>query len=275
MVKIFGVIGYPIEHSLSPVMFNAAFEALNMSCRYYPFKVEPGKLSEAIIGARALGFGGMNVTIPLKEKAAKIVELDQTAKLIGAVNTIDLKEFKGYNTDGLGALKTLETHGIEVENKRVLILGAGGAARAIAFQLAMKNAALVIANRTESRAIALADDVRKAGIALGTGIENLKSIVEKMDILINTTSVGMFPNVNETLVSGELMHSQLVVFDIVYNPLETRLLKEARKAGARPISGIDMLVYQGAEAFKIWLKREPPVELMKEAVRKSIHNGKW
>ncbi len=275
MVKIFGVIGYPIEHSLSPVMFNAAFEALKMNCRYYPFKVEPSRLSEAVRGARALGFGGLNVTIPLKEQAAKIVELDQTAQLIGAVNTIDLKEFKGYNTDGLGALKTLETHGVEIENKRVLILGAGGAARAIAFQLAMKNAALVIANRTESRAIALADDVRRAGIALGTGIENLKSIIEKMDILINTTSVGMFPDVNETLVSGEQMHSQLVVFDIVYNPLETRLLKETRKAGARPISGIDMLVYQGAEAFKIWLKREPPVEVMKEAVRKSIRNGKW
>jgi shikimate dehydrogenase len=270
MVKIFGVIGYPIEHSLSPVMFNAAFEELKMDCKYYAFKVEPDKLAEALYGARALGFGGLNVTIPLKEKAAKIVELEETARLIGAVNTIDLKDFKGYNTDGIGALKALEKHGIEVEDKRILILGAGGAARAIAFQLAMKKAALVIANRTESRAIALADEVRKVGIALGTGLENLKSIISKMDILINTTSVGMFPNVNETLVTSELMHPQLAVFDIVYNPLETKLLKEAKKAGAKTIPGIDMLIFQGAEAFKIWLKKEAPLNAMERAVKQAI-----
>ncbi len=274
MVKIFGVIGYPIEHSLSPVMFNAAFEELKMDCGYYAFRVEPDKLSEALHGARALGFGGLNVTIPLKERAAKIVELDQTARLIGAVNTIDLKEFKGYNTDGTGALKALEKHGIEVEDKRILILGAGGAARAIAFQLAIKNAALVIANRTESKAIALADEVRKVGTALGTGLENLKSI-SKMDILINTTSVGMFPNADETLVTSELMHPQLTVFDIVYNPLETRLLKEAKKAGAKTIPGIDMLIFQGAEAFKIWLKKEAPLDVMERAVKQAIQCGKW
>lgn len=275
MVKIFGVIGYPIEHSLSPIMFNAAFEELKMNCRYYAFKVEPGRAAEAVIGAKALGFGGLNVTIPLKERATKLVELDPAARLIGAVNTIDLKEFKGYNTDGLGALRTLEKHGIQVENKRIIILGAGGAARAIAFQLAMENAALVIANRTESRAIALADEVRKAGTALGTGLENLKSIIAKMDILINTTSVGMYPNVAETIVTSEIMHPQLTVFDIVYNPVETRLLEEAKKAGARTISGIDMLVFQGAEALKIWLKKEPPVEAMAKAVVGAIRAGKW
>ena len=267
-MKLFGVLGDPISHSLSPVMHNAAFRALGMDCGYHAFRVSPDTLEEAIKGAKALGFGGLNLTIPLKEKALEIVNPTDMAQNIGAVNTVDFKDgIVGHNTDGIGAKMALTDRGIEITGKNVLVLGAGGAARAIAFQLAKDGASVTIANRTVKRAQDLAHDVGAVGDVKASGFDALNTIIRDTDILINSTSVGMSPNTSETIVTSDMMHPDLAVFDIVYNPLKTRLLEEAEKAGATAIDGVMMLVYQGAEAFKIWTGVSPPVDVMEKAVR--------
>lgn len=268
-MKLFGVLGDPVSHSLSPAMHNAAFNALGMDCEYHAFRVSADALHDAIHGAYALGFGGLNLTIPLKEKALRVVKPAELAKQIGAVNTVDFKKgIVGYNTDGTGAKMALVGSGIEVRGKNVLLLGAGGAARAIAFQLAADGASVTIANRTEERAVALAKEVGRVGKARGVGLDDLKNMVQRCDILINSTAVGM--KTAETMVTADMMHSSLAVFDIVYNPVNTRLLKEARKAGAKTIDGVMMLVYQGAEAFRIWTGTSPPIEIMEKAVRERL-----
>lgn len=268
MKKVFAVLGDPIEHSLSPIMHNAAFEALGMDCTYHAFRVEKNYLENALQGAKAMGFGGLNLTVPLKETAVSFVDADPLAAKIGAINTIDFKDgIKGYNTDGIGAKRTIEDEGVDIRGKNVLILGAGGAARAIAFTFAEAGARVNIANRTPERAIQLAAEIEDAK---GYGLDIVDKGLEDIDILINTTTVGLGAHSNRTLVTAEQMHSDLAVFDIVYNPLMTKLLQEAEAAGARPITGIMMLVYQGAEAFRIWTGREPPIEIMKKTVMEAL-----
>ena len=270
--KVYGVIGNPIEHSLSPVMHNAAFEALGLDAIYLAFRVAEHELGDAIRGAKSLGIAGLNVTIPLKEKALAFVDADDIASRIGAINTIDFSTDTptGYNTDGIGALTVLKERVGEIRGKEVLILGAGGAARAIAFYLDAEGARLTIANRTEDRAAMLASSLRNAGF-ISLREEELKRHIRDADILINTTPVGMYPRTDVTLVNAEMMHSELVVFDIVYNPAETKLLREAKKVGVQTIiEGVKMLVYQGAASFRIWTGMEPPVEIMESAVRKAL-----
>lgn len=270
-MKLFGVLGDPVSHSLSPVMHNATFKALGMDCEYHAFRVGKDCLQDAIRGAYALGFGGLNLTIPLKEKALEIVKPTDLAKQIGAVNTVDFKQgIIGYNTDGLGAKMALTESGVEIKGKNVLLLGAGGAARAIAFTLATEGANVTIANRTQERAISLAKEAGRVGKINPAGLTDLKYLVQNSDILINSTAIGMYPKVSETLVTPDMMHSDLVVFDIVYNPLNTRLLREAKTAGAITIDGVKMLVYQGAEAFKIWTGKTPPIDVMEKAVREKL-----
>ncbi len=268
MKTIFGIIGNPVEHSLSPIMHNSAFRILNMNCVYHAFRVATQDVHEAVLGAKALGFGGMNVTIPLKEKVLDVVDADPLAKKIGAVNTVDFKGgITGHNTDGIGAKRALEACGVNIAGKNILLIGAGGAARAIAFQFAHEGAALIIANRTASRAVKLAQDMRSVGDAIGTGLEGLPKLMDKAEILINSTSTGMHPDIDKTLVTADQMRPELVVFDIVYNPIETLLLREAKKAGARTIDGVNMLVHQGAESFRIWTGVEAPIDIMGDAVR--------
>jgi shikimate dehydrogenase len=270
-MKLFGVLGDPVSHSLSPVMHNAAFKTLGMDCEYHAFRVSPENLEKALHGAHALGFGGLNLTIPLKEKALDIVQPSELARQIGAVNTVDFKQnIAGHNTDGIGAKMALSSAGIKITGKNVLLLGAGGAARAIAFQLAKDSARVTIANRTLERAEAIAKDVIKVGKAQASGYEYLNDLIHDSDILINSTSVGMYPKVSETIVTSDMMHKDLTVFDIVYNPQNTLLLKEAKKAGATTIDGVMMLVFQGAESFKIWIGRTPPVDVMEKAVREKL-----
>ena len=270
-MKLFGVLGDPVSHSLSPVMHNAAFRALGMDCEYHAFRVSQDNLRDAIYGACALGFGGLNLTIPLKEKALEFVRPSELAGEIGAVNTVDFKEgIVGYNTDGIGAKMALSGSGVEIKGKEVLLLGAGGAARAIAFQLAKDGASVTIANRTVERAEILARAVSKVGKTKACGLDNLKGQIQNCDILINSTSVGMFPAASGTTVTSDMMHRGLVVFDIVYNPVNTRLLQEAKKAGAKTIDGVMMLVHQGAMAFRIWTGRTPPVDIMEKAVRERL-----
>ncbi|WP_440953966.1 shikimate dehydrogenase [Methanosarcina sp. Mfa9] len=277
MKKVFGVFGDPIGHSLSPAMHNAAFSALGMDCIYHAFRVKPEKLENAIFGAEAMGFGGLNLTVPLKEAALKLdcVKPDPLAVEIGALNTIVFRdgEILGYNTDGLGARQALLEFAVEMEGSKVLIAGAGGAARAIAFQLAADGAEVLIANRTETRAVELAEDISAAklpGKVKGTGLHELGTLIRETDILINTTTLGMHPHRDASIAEAEDLHPDLTVFDIVYNPLETKLLKDAKAAGAKTVSGALMLVYQGAEAFRLWTGTEPPVELMKKTVMEAL-----
>lgn len=278
MKKVYGVIGDPIEHSLSPVMHNAAFEALGLDAIYLAFRVPPQNVGNAIRGAESLGFGGLNVTVPLKEVAMHFVRPDEFSKRIGAINTVNFGATEGkpnaFNTDGIAAVRVLKENVGSLAKKNVLLLGAGGAAKAIAFYLRDEGTSLVILNRTVERARELAARLRPplgdTEIEWG-GLEELPTRIEDADILINATSVGMYPNVEETLVTADLMHGNLVVFDVVYNPVETRLLKEAKKAGVRRrIDGVKMLVYQGAEAFKIWTKISPPIDVMEKAVRERL-----
>ncbi len=277
MKKVFGVFGDPIKHSLSPAMHNSAFSALGMDCVYHAFRVKPEKLENAILGAEAMGFGGLNLTVPLKEAALRLdcVKPDPLAVEIGALNTIVFRdgEILGYNTDGLGARQALLETAVEMEGSKVLIAGAGGAARAIAFQLAADGAEVLIANRTESRAVELAEDISAAklpGKIKGTGLLELGTLIREADILINTTTLGMHPHRDASIAEAEYLRPDLTVFDIVYNPLETKLLRDAKAAGAKTISGVLMLVYQGAEAFRLWTGVEPPVELMKKTVLEAL-----
>jgi shikimate dehydrogenase len=279
MKQVFGVFGDPIGHSLSPAMHNAVFSALEMDCIYHAFRVRPEKLEKAILGAQAMGFGGLNLTVPLKETALRLdcIKPDPMAEKIGAINTVVFEkagDITGYNTDGLGAKKALLEAAVEIKGSKVVIAGAGGAARAIAFQLAADGAEITIINRTEERATELAKDISAATHPKkikGSGLSGLKELLKETDILINTTVLGMYPNTETAIAAAEELHSGLTVFDIVYNPLETKLLRGAKAAGAKTISGVLMFVYQGAEAFKVWTGIEPPVELMKKTVLEALN----
>jgi len=277
--RICGVIGDPIEHSMSPAMHNAAFEKIGLNYLYVPFRVKKEGLGKAIAGMRALNIRGLNVTIPHKVTVIPFLdELDPLAQRIGAVNTIvnDDGALTGYNTDATGFLQALLERRIEPRGKNVVVLGAGGASRAISFILAERGAHLVILNRlleldwAEELASRISQVFKKEVKALELNGENLAKVLEKADILVNATSVGMSPNIDETPVSPNLLKPSLIVFDIVYNPIKTRLLREAKAAGAETISGVDMLVWQGALAFELWTGVKAPVKLMKEAAIKGL-----
>ena len=272
--KVFAVIGSPVEHSLSPQMHNASFSELKLNCIYVAHRVERHELRDALAGFKALKYGGVNVTLPHKQAVLRYLdELSEEARAIGAMNTIEFREGKaiGHNTDGVGALNALREAGVEVSGKRVLILGAGGAARAIAMSLVMRGGveAITLLGRSYEKVVALAREVERAGaarVAAKPLSVDLRSAVEEHDIVIHATPVGMHPRTEETLLSAEHLASKPVVMDIVYTPLETRLLKEAKKAGCKTVDGVGMLVHQGAEAERIWLGVEPSIEAMRRAV---------
>ena len=270
--KICGLIGDPVEHSVSPAMQNAAFSSLGLDFIYLPFRVARDNLARAIDGLKVLNIRGLNVTIPHKVAVIPLLdELEPLAEKIGAVNTVvnDEGHLKGYNTDAAGFLKSLLERGVEPEGKKVVVLGAGGASRAICFTLAERGAEIVILNRRLEMdwAVELAASISQFSAvevkALELNDENLASVVEDADILVNATSVGMSPDSNNSPVPARLLKPELVVFDVVYNPLKTRLLAEAEAAGAETISGIDMLVWQGALALELWTGAEAPVNIMK------------
>ncbi len=277
--RICGLIGDPVEHSMSPAMHNAAFKNSGMDYVYLPFKVEKEQLGRAIEGVRALNIRGVNVTIPHKVSVIPLLdELDPLAERIGAVNTIINNDgvLKGYNTDAQGFLKAMLERGISPGGKRVAILGAGGASRAISFILAERGANLVILNRQLEIdwAVKLASSISRAFgrevKALELNEQNLAEVLRKSDILVNATSVGMSPNTDETPVPAKLLKGNLVVFDIVYNPVKTRLLAEAEAAGAKAISGLEMLVWQGALAFEMWTGLKAPLEIMRKAAMRAL-----
>jgi shikimate dehydrogenase len=275
--RICGIIGDPIEHSMSPAMHNAAFDKLGLNYLYVPFRVKKEELGKAIAGMRALNIRGLNVTLPHKVAVIPLLdELDPLAQRIGAVNTIvnDDGALTGYNTDATGFLQTLLEGRIEPNGKNVVILGAGGASRAISLVLAERGSNLIILNRTLDKAKEYAYWIsqvcHREVKALKLDRQNLAKVLAKADILVNATSIGMSPNSNETPVSPDLLKPSLTVFDIVYNPIKTSLLREAEAAGAETISGVDMLVWQGALAFELWTGAKAPVKLMRETAIKGL-----
>lgn len=277
--KLFCVIGDPIEHSMSPVMHNTVFKKMGLDCVYTAFRIKKQDLGDAISGMKAMGIQGVNVTIPHKVSVMDhLDELSDEARIIGAVNTVKIGEkLMGFNTDGVGALRALKKGGADPEDKNVLILGSGGAARAIAVTLALQGSvsSLTILGVIEDELKKLVDD-----ISTGTDVEVvyrlmnddvLKEEVLKADLLIHCTPVGMHPDVEKSLVPPELFRSNLNVMDIVYNPRETKLIKDAKKAGALTVEGINMFVNQGAESLRIWLGIDAPVGLMKDVVLKELN----
>jgi len=239
--------------------------------------VRKGELGKAIDGMRALNIRGLNVTIPHKVTIIPLLdELDPLAERIGAVNTVtnDDGVLKGYNTDASGFLQALLKRGIKPKGKNVVILGAGGASRAISFILAERGAHLVILNRqlkkAEELSSRLSTTFEKEVKALQLAAENLAQVLDGADILVNATSVGMSPDINETPLPSNLLKPGLIVVDIVYNPIKTRLLREAEEAGTETVSGVDMFVWQGVLAFEIWTGVKAPIELMRAEVIKGL-----
>jgi shikimate dehydrogenase len=275
--KVLGVFGYPVEHSLSPAMHNAAIAALGLHYVYIPFSVLPDDVGPAIRSLPALGIIGVNLTIPHKERVLPFLDaIAPEAEAVGAVNTVhdDGGRLIGYNTDGEGFSRPLKAQGFDLCGKRAVVLGAGGAARSVVYRLAREGAQTVLVNRTPARAMRLADEVNRAAggavvewLAL-EDVAGLKSALAGAELLVNATSAGMYPHVGERPpIPPNSLHPGLLVYDLVYNPAETRLLAEARAAGARVLNGLPMLVHQGAAAFQIWTGIAPPVEVMERAVR--------
>lgn len=267
--QICGLIGDPVEHSMSPAMHNAAFKKTGLDYIYLPFRVTPENLPGAISGLRSLNLRGMNVTIPHKVSVIPLLdELEPMAKKIGAINTIvnDNGYLKGYNTDAEGFLKSLSEKDIAPSGKKIVILGAGGVSRAISFTLAEQGAEIAILSRSQKIEWAEKLTINKSKVlAMELNDTNLKSVLSHADILVNATSVGMSPDTDNTLVPQELFRPGMLVFDVIYNPEKTRLLADAEKAGAVAVGGLDMLIWQGALSFELWTGIKAPADVMKKA----------
>jgi shikimate dehydrogenase len=265
--KITGIFGYPVEHTLSPAMHNAAFKALGLDYCYVPFPVHPDYLKDAVKAIRALNLCGVNVTVPHKEKVMALLdEINEEASFIGAVNTIVNSEGRliGYNTDGKGFMQSLIESGISVEGKDILIIGAGGASRAISYYLSQKTKTLYLYNRNKNRAEKLIHDLKKIRNNV-TLIENISSI-ERFHIIINATPLGLKKE-DPLPFDTSLLRAEQTVCDLIYK--KTRLLEEASKKGCATLDGLGMLLWQGLFAFELWTGKKPQVEVMRNALMKS------
>ena len=267
--KLYGIIGNPVSHSMSPAIHNAAFTEKGLNNVYVPLKI--ANIDTFMKECREIDFQGFSVTIPHKESVLPLLDdLDPNARRIGAINTIVNRNGKltGYNTDCMAAVIGLECSLKETDetlnNKKVSIIGAGGAARAIAFGLKEKGCDITIFNRTIERAEKLSHDVK-------CKFESFEEIHQiDSDILINTTSIGMFPNVDQTPVSKDILKEGMIVFDAVYNPIETRLLREANENGCHTVNGLSMFINQAAEQFRLWTNIDAPIELMTKVVKEML-----
>lgn len=269
--KIFGIIGNPVSHSLSPLMHNAAFAELDVDAVYVPFQVED--VAAAVAGIKGLSVSGASVTIPHKESVIPYLdEIDPVAANIGAVNTIHLVERQGgsilcgSNTDWIGANRALQEK-TGLEGRRIIILGAGGSARALGFGFQEAGAKVVLCSRTESRGRALAGELNCDWQSLAE-VGRLQG-----DILVNATSVGMAPNVEESLMPVPALAGFEVVMDIVYAPLATRLLEDAAAVGCTTVNGLEMLLYQGVAQFELWTGKRAPVATMRRILLEATGNS--
>ncbi len=275
--KLTVLLGQPLGHSVSPAMHNRVFEKLGMDYCYMPVEVSAENLGAVFGGLTKMNVAGFNVTIPHKIHIMKFLdELDPIAQTIGAVNTICLRDgrTKGYNTDGEGFIRSLEEKAdISVQGKRFFILGSGGAVRAIAMTLAFKGAEKIyLCNRTYSKAESLTREINEKILNCAEAIEQTPETMEPLlrncDILVNGTQLGMHPNENRSPLDKSLLSQHLIVSDIVYNPLMTKLLKDAQQLGCTTVDGLGMLIYQGAAAFQLWTGVEPLINEMSEVAYK-------
>jgi len=267
--ELYGIIGNPVRHSLSPMIHNGAFKRLGWNAVYLAFEVK--KIDEALKGIQGLGVKGVSVTIPFKTEVIPFLDkIEGMAKKIGAVNTIVNREGKliGYNTDCDGALEALEEK-MSLRGKRVVLLGAGGAARAIGFGLMERDCQLIVVNRSEKRGNGLSRVLGCDYLPISS-LAKMKAGELEADVMINATSVGMFPRNKKTPVPKRLLKQGMMVMDIVYQPLETKLLREAKEKGCLTINGLEMLVRQGVAQSEIWTGRKPEMGPIKKDLRKVL-----
>ncbi|OAB34012.1 shikimate dehydrogenase [Paenibacillus glacialis] len=274
---LLAVIGDPIVHSKSPVMHNAALAALGIEGEYFPLHVSREDLGSAISRIRELGFRGINVTIPHKvDVMAYVDRIDDSASRIGAVNTI-LNEngiLTGYNTDGIGYVRSLkdETQ-VDLRGKSIMVLGAGGAARGIIYALAQEEPkTIVIANRTEDKAIQMAEEWKSLVNISAITMDKIEGILPDIDVVINTTSIGMHPKTSQSVIDPEMIPPGIIVSDLIYNPLTTELLKKSHERGCTIHGGLGMFINQGAYALEYWTGMPAPIETMRTAVLKSLQD---
>jgi shikimate dehydrogenase len=274
-LKLFGVIGHPIAHSLSPLMHNTAFEALGLHCSMQALDIRPESLHDAIQSFRALGFGGINVTIPHKERIMPFLDdIETEARAIGAVNTIQFVEGKaiGYNTDAYGFRLSLEPYRSRIDGSTFAILGAGGAARSVVYVLLkhFRSAQIVIVSRSLTRSRDIIEHFKEIDqhklAAITFEDPALSSLLGSARLIVNATPIGMNPRWHEIPFPPEFLHNKHVVFDLVYRPLKTNLLAGALQRGAMAISGMEMFLQQGARAFELWTGRQMDIESVRATI---------
>jgi shikimate dehydrogenase len=270
--ELYGVIGNPVQHSLSPIIHNSAFKRLGWNAVYLAFEVK--KVEEALRGIRGLGVRGASVTIPFKTEVIPFLDkVEGLAKKIGAVNTIVNRSGRliGYNTDCDGALEALEER-MNSRGKRVVLLGAGGAARGIGFGLRERGYPLIVVNRSKEKGQSLCKELRCDYLPVSS-LVRMKAGGLEADIIINATSLGMYPRDRETPIPKKLLKEGMMVMDIVYQPLQTKLLREAKEKGCVTVDGLEMLIRQGMAQFEIWTGRRLEIGQIKKDLRRSLKRG--
>lgn len=275
-----GIIGYPLQHTLSPLMQNSSFEYYGLPYRYEILETDPIHFAESLKSYIENGFVGFNITIPFKETIIPhLHHLSDEAKIIGAVNTVkvDNNELYGYNTDAYGILKTLEPHRDDIANSNVLVLGAGGAARSVIYVLAthFHPLSITVAARNIQRALSLSSLIPKSSDIQFRHIfhtnEDIQFAVMTSRLIVNTTPIGMYPHEQDSpLPSAVELTPKHIVYDVIYRPLKTMLLRHAEAAGATALGGLPMLIYQGAEAFKLWTGKEMPIQHIFQILKKKL-----
>ena len=276
-IKRVGLIGFPVEHSLSPIMHNAVFEALSMHDWLYDvMSIPPDILRLGLREPKNHGYIGINVTVPHKEAIMEYVRPDDKARAIGAVNTVDFRTNIGTNTDADGLINDLRANAVAIAGERVLVLGAGGAARAAVYGLVRDDAQVAIVNRTKSRAHKLVTQLEASAGISGVAVMTLDEAASwDMSLIVNCTSVGLHPNVNQSpWIHGLPFPEGVTVYDMVYRPANTALMQQCIAHGGRAIGGLGMLVRQGAIAFELWTGIEPPIDLMLQVLQNALESTK-
>jgi len=278
-MKRYAVLGHPIGHSLSPLMHNTAFKLLGLDCIYELIDIDPANLEKEIDKFKSNEWGGFNVTVPHKEAIIPLLdEIDSEAQRIGAVNTVVIQnnKMKGYNTDIIGVKKTLENYAGKIDDNNCVIIGSGGAARSVVYVLThnFKPSMITFIALYPEQAFSLAEHFKEKPVwfkVVSTEDKSIENIIKNSKLIVNASPVGMYPKVDESPVPDCTWFSRdQVVFDLVYRPLETKLLKDAKSQGAITIGGLEMFIQQGASAFKIWTQMDMPIDKIRSELIKEL-----
>lgn len=282
--NLIGLIGHPIKQTYSPLIHNLAIKIKNLDYYYLPFDVDSMNLKRALDGLIALNFVGFNITIPYKSKVLPLINyLSEEALVIGAVNTVTINEgnLNGYNTDVFGVVETLINYKSDLIEKEFAVFGAGGSARAVIYALIknFKPTKIYLINRTEDRALVIKESFREklkfnSIEVLNLVLPDLVEIIQSSKLVVNATSVGMYPEVDDSVINSEkFFNKDQIVFDLIYNPQETKFLEYAKRAGATTKNGLDMLIYQAAKSFELWTSEEFPINEVKQELGKILRES--